>query len=955
MKKFFSFIFLLFVSLAFSSNLDKPNIIIMMTDDMGWNDVGYHNAEVKTPHLDAFVMEGIELDRFYVSTQCTPTRAGLLTGRYPDRVGVRKTVIPPWCDFGINPDEDFLPEMLSRQGYKHRSVLGKWHLGHSRPEFLPNAQGFSYFYGHYNGAIDCFSHERNNAMDWHENDEPCFDEGYSTDLLAAKAVKLIDSAAIEDEPFFLYLAFNAPHGPLQAPREYLDMYGYDPTKPTFADKSGYGEEGMGNTERQTYMAMITCVDDAIGDVLDALDRNSIKENTFVLFCSDNGPAVAEGGGQANPLRGAKFQEWEGGVRVPAAVRYPAQFSGGQKNSTVLSFVDVMPTIREMVNDKFPIIRPFDGRSFYEVLRDNSNQLDDREMFLGKGALIKEGWKIILADGNPSKMKLDMGDDQLFKIDEDPNETTNVKDQYPEDFQRMKDVISPYLNIISPFEVPDYGDGQAGFVAPENWHVEETPSVCLYVSTNGDDTNGDGSLDNPYKTIIKACVEATDNDSVFIAAGVYTTDNEIDIHEKSIVLVGEDPLTTIIQAHAQKGMADHRVLKTYSGTISVKNLTIRHGVFDKGDGTGDGGGILNMGELVLENVIVCDNSAVQGGGVFSKGNSIKLKNCVVENNSSQSFAGGLYLQAKNQAFNAYLENCLVANNSSSGGKSGGGIVAESLSDNENKATLNIAMVNTTVAFNQAENTGGGMLLRNNKSDANHVTNASFINCTFTQNKVPANKDGAAIYVKNISVYTMHNSIVLNNYADDVIGGIAKFGTNSTSKITGNSNLIDQLIRINFDEKSKDNNINALGNEIIEVTLQDKGGISKVVPIIKDGLAQNAADPLQALGIDQRWYKRDSLPDVGAYEFDASKIEYPVHTGVVNHLEAKTTIFPNPCTDVLNVITPSSSVKVYDMMGQVIFLKKNKKRSAQIDVTDFRSGVYLLVSDDNMIEPVRFVKK
>lgn len=225
------------MSEAYSQNNNKPNIIIIVADDLGWGDVGYHNSDIKTPNLDDLSRLGIRLSRFYVAPVCSPTRAGLLTGRYPNRFGLRETVIPPWRDFGLNPSEELLPELLAKAGYNNRAILGKWHLGHSKPEYYPLENGFTHFYGHLNGAIDYFTHKRESELDWHNDYQSSYDQGHTTDLLTKDAVKSIKQYA-KQGPFFIYLAYNAPHGPLQATREDLELYGYVPSKPAFSDKQG---------------------------------------------------------------------------------------------------------------------------------------------------------------------------------------------------------------------------------------------------------------------------------------------------------------------------------------------------------------------------------------------------------------------------------------------------------------------------------------------------------------------------------------------------------------------------------------------------------------------------------------------------------------------------------------------------------------------------------------------
>ena len=189
MLKIFLFICLAASTIVACTSLEKQrskeplNIIIIVADDLGWNDIGFHGSEIKTPNLDQLAAESIELKRFYSAPICSPTRAGLLTGKYPDRFNLRNRVFSPLAKDGISPEEIFLSEMLEKAGYKQRAAFGKWHLGHSNYKYHPNNQGFNYFYGHYNGAIDYFTHKRDAELDWHRNNDPCFDKGYSTDLI----------------------------------------------------------------------------------------------------------------------------------------------------------------------------------------------------------------------------------------------------------------------------------------------------------------------------------------------------------------------------------------------------------------------------------------------------------------------------------------------------------------------------------------------------------------------------------------------------------------------------------------------------------------------------------------------------------------------------------------------------------------------------------------------------
>jgi arylsulfatase B len=458
---------LLFSPQFVSAQDKKPNIIIILADDLGWGDVGYHGSSIRTPNIDRLAKEGIELNRYYTAAVCSPTRAGLMTGRYPDRFGLRTTVIPPWSSFGVDTGEVFLPQLLAKAGYKNRAVLGKWHLGHASLAYHPLNRGFTHFYGHLNGAIDYFTHEREGELDWHNDFKVSYDKGYSTDLITNEAIKNINSYQ-KESPFFLYIAYNAPHGPLQAKKEDLKKYGYDENKPSFGKAEKEGNLGRGNTKVQTYSAMVSNMDTNIGRILQTLKDLKIDDNTIVLFHSDNGAAPGEGS-SSGLLRGTKFTEWEGGVRAPAIVKWPNGFKGGWVSNQVMGFVDVMPTLLQIVGVKDQPKNAYDGMSMLPVLSGKTKEIE-RNLFLGSGAIVGHNWKLIEAsDKNP---KMELKKDQLFKISADMSEKANVAGQYPNDYQKLKQDIEKYNAIKPSKEVPPYGEGRKGFVAPKEWQIKK---------------------------------------------------------------------------------------------------------------------------------------------------------------------------------------------------------------------------------------------------------------------------------------------------------------------------------------------------------------------------------------------------------------------------------------------------------------------------------------------------
>lgn len=443
---------------------DKPpNILLIIADDLGWGDVGYHGSDIRTPHLDRLAQEGLELNRFYVAPICSPTRAGLLTGRYPERYGLRNNVVRPWLDFGLDTGEVTLPDLLADAGYANRALVGKWHLGHSRKAYHPLHRGYSYFYGHLNGAIDYFELTREGERDWHENFTPSPDTGYATDLIGGKALQLLRTYSQQDAPFFLQVAFNAPHSPIQARRSYLDQYGFDPAEPTFAKG-----RGRGNTMRQTYAAMVTHMDDEIGSMLSLLDSLKITDNTIVLFMSDNGAELRQGGSNG-ALKGAKLTEWEGGVRVPALIRWPGVIEPGHKSDQVVGYVDVLPTLLSLIEFNPEDEIAWDGMDMSAAL--STRQVADRTLYLGNGALLQGQHKLVEEGERVGLTRMEVTEDHLFELTSDENESTNLVSVKSEKYMDMKRAIQSYKQIVPSVPRPD--DARPpDFIVPKKWKVED---------------------------------------------------------------------------------------------------------------------------------------------------------------------------------------------------------------------------------------------------------------------------------------------------------------------------------------------------------------------------------------------------------------------------------------------------------------------------------------------------
>ena len=437
----------------------RPNVVIVVADDLGWGDVSYHGSVIPTPNIDRLIGEGIELDRFYTAPVSSPTRCGLMTGRYPSRFGIRETVIPPWRDYGLPVEEETMADVLGRNGYTNRAAIGKWHMGHSRLRYYPLNRGFTHFHGALNGAFDYFDHTREKELDWHNDWESCHEEGYSTDLIAAEASRCIREYA-KGEPYFVYACFNAPHAPYQAPEEEIRKF---ISKEEFDALSPKDQKGW------TYRAMVSRMDTGVGTILDAIRQSGEWDNTIILFMSDNGGVPNMEPYCVNrPLRGSKFDEWEGGVRTVAGIYWKKGFQqGGRKLEQVTGFVDILPTLVDIIGAKGKPKNPYDGISIYGVLRGKKKQID-RDMYLGCGAGVCQQYKLILAGQHLGLQK-----DFITDILQNPYETREGRIYEDPDrvVQLRKTVVQGDAIVPYQEEIP-YGKGQKGFVAPKEWKITE---------------------------------------------------------------------------------------------------------------------------------------------------------------------------------------------------------------------------------------------------------------------------------------------------------------------------------------------------------------------------------------------------------------------------------------------------------------------------------------------------
>ncbi len=410
----------------------KPNIIFILADDLGWGDVGYYGSEIKTPVIDKLAETGVRFDQFYASSVCSPTRACFMTGRYTLRYGLQTGVIRPWAEFGLPADEHTLADVMKRSGYA-TSICGKWHLGHAGREYIPTERGFDHAYGHYNGAIDYFTHIRDGGLDWHRNDGPLDEDGYSTTLIAREACRVIDEH-VTSSPLFMYVSFNAPHFPLQAPQEYIDRY-----------------KNISHPGRRTYAAMVSAMDDAIGDILKALDKKKIRKNTLVVFCSDNGGdlQISSNG----RFRGGKRDLYEGGIRVPAIAHWPGVLTPRVVN-TPIHMVDMFPTFVGLAGGAIDPLKSSDGVDVWPTIK-TGVPTGRKELALDvsqlRGAIRIGDWKLVY-NGHLKATDLDKnGPDrwELFNIAADPYEENDLASVNSEQVAEMQDRLDYYIGKAAP--------------------------------------------------------------------------------------------------------------------------------------------------------------------------------------------------------------------------------------------------------------------------------------------------------------------------------------------------------------------------------------------------------------------------------------------------------------------------------------------------------------------------
>ena len=444
---------------------DKPNVIIILTDDLGWGDVSYHGGYIPTPNIDKLAKDGMEMNRFYSNPVCSPTRASLLTGLHIFNHGVVRPFMNPAAEqTGMPPELKIMPQYFKEAGYQ-TALSGKWHLGMAKEEFWPTNRGFDTSYGHMTGGIGYFDHTAAGRLDWHRNDSTLEEEGYSTELIATEAINIIKNKDL-NRPLFLYIAFNAPHTPIEAPNEYIEKFSY-----------------LEDEQDQVYAANVNALDHEIGRILTAIESEGILEETIILFFSDNGPVfdinpivkviapnLINARGSTAGLSGSKSSALEGGIRVPAVIWWKGVIEGA-KSDQFFFVQDVLPTLLTATNITITEADKFDGKDKWENLIANrivppDNAFVGSRIISDERALFNNQWK--LYSSQPQLITVSASY-RLFNIIEDPFEKNDLSKVRPKILEEMKETLTSYIERdvvgdMNPAHAYLHGDDRQGGIA-----------------------------------------------------------------------------------------------------------------------------------------------------------------------------------------------------------------------------------------------------------------------------------------------------------------------------------------------------------------------------------------------------------------------------------------------------------------------------------------------------------
>ncbi len=485
---------MLFSEIGFSQKKSHPNVIIIMTDDQGYGDFGITgNPHVQTPIIDAFGSNSIRFNNFYVSPVCAPTRSSLMTGRYSLRTGIRDTYNGGAI---MASNEVTIAEMLKEADYQ-TGIFGKWHLGDNYPS-RPSDQGFDESLIHLSGGMGqvgdittYFQGDRSyfDPVLWHNNEKESY-QGYCSDIFTEKAIDFIEKS--KEGPFFCYLSFNAPHTPLQVPDSYYQRYkDIDPSSGFENDERPFSKMSDKDKEdaRKVY-AMVSNIDENLGKLFKKLEELDVAKNTIVIFMTDNGPQQTR---YVAGMRGRKGSVYQGGVRVPFFMRYPAMFKENKEINITAAHFDILPTLSELCNVPLPQDKIIDGRSLVPLLRNKKVDWKSRSLFFywtrrypelyNNIAIQKDNYKLVGMTDYDSKIE----NFELFNLDKDPFEQNNLVEedrdiaiQLKEEFDHTYKELIASENLLNPqriiigsrFENPiilnrNDADGERGI-----WNKEE---------------------------------------------------------------------------------------------------------------------------------------------------------------------------------------------------------------------------------------------------------------------------------------------------------------------------------------------------------------------------------------------------------------------------------------------------------------------------------------------------
>lgn len=449
LRFFVLFLFLIGLDVEQNVNVQKieeqPNIIVIIADDLGWNDIGYNNEEIQTPNLDKLASGGIRFNQFYVYSTCSPSRVALQTGQNPARFNVFG---PLGSTTEVKPQDMLLTFGLKEAGY-NTHLSGKWHIG-DEPNHRPLQYGYDSTYGYLRGQIDPYTHryKYGNYVTWHRNDQFIEEEGHVTKLITDEAIRIIQEHAENDSarPFFLHVAHHAPHFPHNSSPKWIEPY----------------EQVFNDHWRQHTAATITQMDHEIGRILEALETTGERQNTMIVFMSDNGgqeswkaPIDEYNGryaphttlGDNSPFRGWKTDLYEGGIRVPAFVNWIGKIPANGQIDSPVHVLDLAPTFLSLASSDLITDSTLEGKNLWPFItgKKSQSELNDRLFYWRQSdtrAIRDDAWKLI-AQGDTLK------NPELFNIEDDPLEHNEVGDKYPEKRNQLLDLIHKWENENIP--------------------------------------------------------------------------------------------------------------------------------------------------------------------------------------------------------------------------------------------------------------------------------------------------------------------------------------------------------------------------------------------------------------------------------------------------------------------------------------------------------------------------